>query len=241
MKTIVTLLTALSLGVSATWARVNPASPIFAERNATHVASLDRVGVSYAGLKTLDGGAEYLGFARALGMEAPQVAPAQNPASLSVSLCLGSACVGSICLGSACTASFCFGSACGTSKCGGSACVTSVCGGSACGASVCGGSACLGSACVGSICIGPCGPESFPVVRACDYTIDQDGIVLSLGVDKASKLAAGSRTYQLAKDRINQVRISGSYVGAEFKATESGMTIVLRTETGEARELQVAG
>lgn len=242
MKTLLCILVSVTIGTGSVLARVNPASPVFAVRNDTHVASLDREGLTYVGLKTLDGGVEYQGFARAMAAEDAQLSPAQTPASLGVSLCLGSACAGSVCFGSACALSFCFGSLCGNSRCGGSACAVSLCGGSACGASVCGGSACLGSVCAGSACLGSgCGGESFPVVRACDYTIERKGIVLMLGVDKPTRLAAGNEQFELAKDRINHVRIDGAYVGAEFQTTESGMAIVLRTITGETQQLRIGG
>lgn len=66
----------------------------------------------------------------------------RTPASVGVSACLGSMCVGSVCVGSACA---------------GSVCAVSGCVGSACAASGCGGSVCIISGCMGeSVCVNDC-------------------------------------------------------------------------------------
>jgi len=74
-----------------------------------------------------------------------------TPASVGLSVCLGSACIGSVCLGSGCLYSLCIGSGCMVSGCTGSVCVSSGCS-SVCVGSVCVGSVCMGSSCVGSVC-----------------------------------------------------------------------------------------
>jgi len=81
--------------------------------------------------------------------------PVSTPVSGNpLSLCLGSACLGSVCFGSACAGSACLGSACSSSACTGSGCVASGCAGSVCSSSGCAGSVCMGSACFGSVCLG---------------------------------------------------------------------------------------
>ena len=138
-------------------------------RNQANVGSMDRTGVIFVGLKTVDGGTLYnfvlndpQNVVDGLG-DIPFISFGVSGCLISFcggSGCLGSVCGASGCFGSGCVGSACLGSACGgSSVCAGSICTSSGCVGSGCGGSACGGSGCIGSACgasgcVGSICVG---------------------------------------------------------------------------------------
>jgi len=219
--------------------KVSVSSPVFENRNTTHVASLDHEGYQYMGLKTVDGGMEYA------SAEALQ-APAQSPASLTPSsVCLASGCAGSVCLGSACAGSACLGSVCKGSACllSPSACVASGCLGSVCSASVCTGSVCTASVCVGSVCKGSvcnsssCNPpkkDSFELVNGLDYRVEANRVVLTVTVSDSAQLVSGAKGMRIASGRQTEVSINGSFRAVSVSSSgANGAEITLTDATGQ--------